>query len=103
LHSPLRDGVASELPSHVPLALYSDRVSQQRSPNQSLCLFNIMSWSVDATRCPIGNIVGRVESTHIGLPEQIAHDDRDEAGVHEGDECGARRPAEVAPAVFVQL
>ena len=40
---------------------------------------------------------------HIILPEHIAHDDRYEAGIHEGDEGGARRPAEVAPAILVQL
>jgi hypothetical protein len=41
--------------------------------------------------------------THIVLPEHIAHDGGHEAGVHEGDECGARCPAEVTPAVLVQL
>jgi hypothetical protein len=41
--------------------------------------------------------------THVVLPEHVAHDGRYEAGVHEGDECGSRRPAEVAPAILVQL
>lgn len=43
------------------------------------------------------------EMTHIILPEQIAHHGRYKAGVHERDECCSRCPAEVAPAILVQL
>jgi hypothetical protein len=50
-----------------------------------------------------GSNVGKGETTHVGLPEQIACDEGHEAGVHERDECGARCPAEVAPTIFVQF
>jgi hypothetical protein len=41
--------------------------------------------------------------THICLPEQISCAEGYEASVHEGEECCAWCPAEIAPAVFVEL
>jgi hypothetical protein len=41
--------------------------------------------------------------THIRSPEQVPQRRRDETRIHEADPGGTRRPAEVAPAVFVEV
>ena len=52
---------------------------------------------------PTHVVLREARNTHIRLPEQIPRAKRHKTCVHEGDECGARRPAEVTPAVLVDL
>lgn len=122
---PLRNRIPSQLPSHIVFALRIRKELVRTSLQRVYRLCFVKSrrggvlWSAksDARKWTTRRIAALLEyiydfacewkiyrkGTHISLPEDVASDEGDEAGVHERDEGSSRGPAEVAPAVFVQF